>query len=219
VPERRGRAALVALAAGAAALLAAGGFWTAEIRHSYRAMDLAYSESPQSFRAWLAAPRRAGPDERPPAAAIAGRLVAMPIAARRRLAAALTDEAFWEGIAASETGRRALQESLRQAVLQALEQAPAAGELWTMAAALQTRLDGFDARAARYLAASYRFAPREGQVAYARAGLIVHVLPVLDGALAEAAERDLALIAATYPRLHRAMVPHLQARADGDARR
>lgn len=209
MPRRNGRGALLGLVLGGLALVAGGGYWAAELRLSHQPIDLAYSEGPQAFRAWLSRTWRAGPDRQEMADAVSKRLMSMPIAARRHTVAAMTDDAFWSGLAADEASRRALQTLVREAVLGSLSQAPAAGDLWLAAASLQTVLDGFDAHAAAYLAASYRFAPREGQVAYGRAGLIAHVLPLLDGELAEAAAGDLALIEATYPRLYRGLAPRL----------
>jgi hypothetical protein len=206
MPRREPRA-VVGLLVGALALIAASGYLAAELRLAYQPADLAYSDGPRSFQAWLSRTWRGAPDGDEAASAIAARLLAMPIAARRATVASMADEAFWTGAVADEAGRRALQAHTRAAVLAALRQAPAAGELWLAAAVLQTRLDGFDERASSYLAASYRFAPREGQVAYGRAGLIAHILPVLDGPLAEAAANDLGLIAAAYPRLDRRLAP------------
>ncbi|HEX2255838.1 MAG TPA: hypothetical protein VHG92_03890 [Afifellaceae bacterium] len=202
---RREAGALLALLFGALALIAGSGYLAAELRQSHQPADLAYSEGPQVFRAWLSRTWRAVPDGQAMAGAVAKRLMSMPIAARRDTIAAMTDHAFWSGVAADEPARRALQAGMREAVLLGLHQAPVAGDLWLAAAALHTMLDGFDDRAAGYLAASYQFAPREGQVAYARAGLIAHVLPVLDRPLAEAAAGDLALIEATYPKLRRVL--------------
>jgi len=219
MPRPEQRLAAAALLLGARALMGAGGYLAAELGRSHRPLDLAYSEGPHAFRAWLAPTWRAAPEGRETAAAIAKRLMSMPIAARRRTIAAMTDEAFWRGPAAEAAGRRSLQMKMREAVLMALQQAPAAGDLWLAAAFLRTILDGFDERAVRYLAASYRFAPGEGQVAYARAGLITHVLPLLDGRLAAAAEIDLALIEANYPQLKHALAPALQARENAGAGR
>lgn len=211
--RRRERpATLFVLLLAAIALAAAGTYRAAELRQFHQPIELAYSEGPEAFQGWLSRSWRAVPEGRAHiVVAVSKRLASMPIATRRRTVAAMTDDAFWTGVAAEEASRRALQISVREAVLQSLQQAPMAGDLWLAAAYLHTILDGFDADAAGYLAASYRFAPHEGQVAYARAGLIAHVLPVLDGPLAEAAAGDLALIEATYPRLHRAMTPTLHA--------
>jgi hypothetical protein len=210
--RREGPATLLVLLLAAIALAAGGAYRAAELRQSHQPIDLAYSEGPEAFQGWLSRKWRAGPDGREHiVVAVSMRLTSMPIATRRRTVAAMTGDAFWTGVAAEEASRRALQISVREAVLRSLQQTPMAGDLWLAAAYLHTMLDGFDADAAGYLAASYRFTPREGQVAYPRAGLIAHVLPVLDGPLAEAAAGDLALIATTYPRLHRALAPALHA--------
>jgi hypothetical protein len=211
--RRRERpATLLVLVFSAIGLAAGGAFLAAELRQSHQPIDLAYSEGPEAFQGWLSRNWRTDLDGREHiVAAVSKRLMSMPIATRRRTVAAMTDDAFWTGAAAEEASRRALQRNVREAVLRSLRKAPMAGDLWLAAAHLHTILDGFDADAAGYLAASYRFAPREGQVAFARAGLIAHVLPVLDGTLAEAAAEDLAPIAVTYPRLHRALAPALHA--------
>ena len=106
MPRREGRGALLGLLLGALAVVAGGGYWAAGLRRSHDPVDLAYSQGPQDFRAWLSRTWRAGGDGRDVAEAVSRRLLSMPIAARRHTIAAMADDAFWSGVAAGEANRR-----------------------------------------------------------------------------------------------------------------
>lgn len=154
-----------------------GGERLKEMASIYRPGDIAVSESPASFQAWLrdggltadGAPRR-----------IAQRLLAMPLDHRRDAAAAMLKPAFWERLTAKGHSPRTIQAEVRDGLLLALRESPASGDLYLAAAWLDTVTDGFSARTQALMIAAQVYAPRELPFVVERLNLAPLVWPLLD---------------------------------------
>lgn len=166
--------------------------WT--LREIYRGADLAVSETPDSFRAWLFDELRA-PDAEAGATTslVADRLLTMPVEKRRSAANAMMRREFWDAFDQVEGGRRAAQRQTRDGILLALRAAPTSGDLYLTAAWLESVTDGFGARGQALLEASQVFAPRELSVIRGRLILGSRVWPLLSPARRKALQADLAI--------------------------
>jgi hypothetical protein len=144
------------------ATLALGSASLSVVASVYRSSDIALTETPQTFQAWLFQELQSVDVSHVDAAGnIANRLLIMPLEKRRGLAAALMQPAFWTPFAAEGQTPRAAQQVMRNGLLQALSRAPMLGDLYLAAAWLEVRIEGFGARGRALLKASHRFAPRE----------------------------------------------------------
>lgn len=171
---------LFLLAGAGLATVALGGASLSAISSAYRSSDIAVTETPQTFQAWLAQDvQPAGLGGTGAASRIARRLLIMPLENRRGLAAAVMQPAFWKPFATGGQTPRAMQQAVRDGLLLALRRAPMAGDLYLAAAALETRIDGFGSRGRALLKASHTFAPRELPFVINRLSMAPLVWPLL----------------------------------------
>ena len=159
----------------------------AEVRSSYEPEDILYDEGPELFRQWLGRGYREGSLN---AQSVSGRILVMPIGARRALVTAMMKPDFVSALADQEADRRILQELMEDGLLKALETAPTAGGLWLAASKIRSQSTGFDRRAEDYLAASYLTAPREGDIARLRVLYVSDVGALLRDSMETERERD-----------------------------
>jgi hypothetical protein len=177
----RGSIAILMLAVGGLASVALGAASLASLTSSYQKADIALTETPATFQAWtIEASDRGnnladGLPER-----VGSRLLLMPLEKRRDLVVALVQRGFWQPLTPERQTPRALQEGVLAGVLDALHQAPMAGDLYLAAAWLEIRLNGFGSKARALLVASHLFAPRELPVAVERLALAPTIWPLLD---------------------------------------
>ena len=165
-----------------------------DLRSIYREEDVAYSETPQTFRLWFLRAQQGQASREVVAKAVAGRLSIMRLDQRRVLVHALMDDRYLENLWTDDKTRRASVDILLQGVLGALSTSPLSGDLWLVAARLRRRLNGFDETAAHYLEASFRYAPREEYLALDRLVLSSQVSPLLSDEVKELARRDGVLV-------------------------
>jgi hypothetical protein len=156
---------------------------------AYRSTDLALTEQPASFRAWLLGVV-AEPDQTHTTRRIAKRLLAMPLASRRNAADAMAGREFWEPFAGQEGGPKKVQRQVRDGILLALQSSPAAGDLYLTAAWLESLTDGFGLRGRELLRASHIFAPRELSLVRGRLRFAALVWPLLGPSDHEALRKD-----------------------------
>lgn len=170
----------------------------AQVTQAYEAHELAFTETPQTYRVWLT---RAWSEDGPEATeAIRERLLLMPIARRVSAAATMSGNLFWEGIVADPAARLDLMRAQLAATEAALEDLPTAGDLWLLAARLRTVLTGFDQTARTYLAASFQFAPLEGPVIRARTLFALGLVPFFTEDLRRSVSRDIDVLQRWDPR-------------------
>ena len=170
----------------------------------YRPSDLFLTETPETFRAWLKEAlvrpdqgQEGTPTDLPPR--IADRLLTMGIEKRRAIVTAMMRRSWWDAISTEGRPRRQAREGVRDGVLLALQQAPAAGDLYLLAAALETTLQGYTAQTGELLRSSSSFAPRELPVVLERLRFAPLVWPLLgDGDRARYAA-DFAVYARAEP--------------------
>lgn len=168
------------LAASSLLLTGLGAASLVELAASYRQADLTMTETPQTFQAWIAdvsSSASVSPAEL--SASAAHRLLAMPLEKRRGVAVAVMNQKFWLPLAPAGQTPRALQQSLREGVLEALRHAPMAGDLYLAAAWLEIRTLGFGSRARALLKASHTFSPYELPLVVKRLALAPSVWPLL----------------------------------------
>jgi hypothetical protein len=184
-----------------AALLSIGGLslglglqGLVNLRSLYREEDIAYSESPQTFRLWFLRAQQGQAFKEEVAKAVASRLSIMRLDQRRALVHALMGDRYLDSLSTDNKRRRASVDGLLQGVLNALSTSPLSGDLWLVAARLRRRLNGFDETAAHYLEASFRYAPREEFLALDRLVLSSQVSPLLSDEVKELAKRDGVLV-------------------------
>src|SRR5262245_39737361 len=132
-----------------------------ELKRFYREEDLALSQSPHTFRLWFLKSCRVAQSPQACADMVAGRLNIMRLEQRQGLVQSLMSDAYLKSLWTSDADRRATIGILLKGVLKALATSPLDGDLWLAAARLRRRQNGFDELAARYLEASFRYAPRE----------------------------------------------------------
>jgi hypothetical protein len=161
-----------------------------DIERIYRPEDLAYSETPQTFRLWFLEARRHGSSDNVLSVSVAERLRTMRIDKRRALVSALMSDPYLETLWSDRKDRRGNLGSLLGGVLRALSTSPLEGDLWLVAARLRRRLNGFDEEAERYLQASFRYTPREIYLVMDRLLLASQVALVLSPETLELARRD-----------------------------
>lgn len=189
--------------AGAGALSAVLGIAALVVLSSvYRPAEIALTESPASFLAWLGHER----DLATPgtmnvlAPRIASRLLLMPLDRRRALALDLMAPEYWSPLLRKGETARPIETAMREGILLALRRSPAAGDLYLAAAALDARIEGFDERALGYFRASRIFAPRELPVLRARLALGATVWGLLEDDDRAGLRSDFALLEHHAPR-------------------
>jgi hypothetical protein len=183
----------VVIAAGGLAL-ALGLLSLTELRRLYRQEDMAYSESPETFRLWFLDARRRDPDQQRLAARVGDKIRIMRLEMRGALVDALMSDRFVDSFGTDAGERRTAVATLADGILNALSASPMNGDLWLAAARLRRRQVGFDDIARQYLEASFRYAPQEFPVAVNRLFLAARVSPFLSDELKELALRDYALL-------------------------
>jgi hypothetical protein len=181
----------IGLAASALGLKALAG-----ISGAYEPGDILYDEGPDLFQAWLKRHHAAGDLN---AAAIAGRILIMPISSRRATVNAMMRPGYWSAIVKSETERRALLGTVEDGLVEALATAPAAGGLWLVASKVRSLTSGFDRQAEAYLKASYLTAPREGDIARLRLVYVAAVGPLMRATMDGDRLRDRETVRTLYP--------------------
>jgi hypothetical protein len=165
-----------------------------ELSRIYREEDLAFGESPPTFRFWFLKARQGRVSDAALAKAVAKRLTIMRVEQRRAVVHALMSDEFLEGFSQNTRDLRSNLGVLLRGSLEALASSPLSGDLWLAAARIERRLNGYDEAAARYLAASVRYAPREVHLAADRLSLMTAVAPLLSDELKEASRRDYQLL-------------------------
>ena len=170
---------------------------------TYRSGDLAVTETPQTFLAWLVEQHAMSAEAAPADLSwrIARRLDVMPLDKRRDLTVALLAPESWQALTTPGASPRAAQVKVRDGLLLALERNPAAGDLYLAAAALETRLDGFTDRSLALLRSSRIFAPRELPVLRARLAFAATVWTLLDEEDRQAMRADFAVLRSTEPKI------------------
>jgi len=207
-PDRFGL--VVAGAVGVLALFAGLKMMTS-LSSAYRTADIFYQQPVAGFAAWLLAspePVDVAADTDPDdgqARAIADRLLLLPVSPRRAILSAMTNDAFWSGLARSQAERRRLIAVSSRGLDEALSRAPLSGAMWLAAAKLRTLQDGFDARAETYLRRSYVLAPKEAQVAADRLAFTASIRPLLRGDIDADFSRDIRIVCQTAPGRNRAL--------------
>lgn len=178
---------------------------------AFRAADIFFQQPVEGFAAWLSTLPEpvdvvadTGP-ENGQARAIANRLLLLPVSPRRAILSAMTNDAFWSGIALSEVERRRFIAVSSQGLDEALSRAPLSGAMWLAAARLRTLQDGFDATAEAYLRRSYVLAPKEAGVAADRLAFVAEVRALLRADFDSDFRRDSRIVCQTAPRRYRAL--------------
>lgn len=191
--------------------LFAGLMMMTSLSSAYRTADIFYQQPVARFAAWLAAlpePDDVAADtghDDGQARAIADRLLLLPVSPRRAILSAMTNDAFWSGLARSEADRRRFIAVSSRGLAEALSRAPLSGAMWLAAAKLRTLQDGFDATAETYLRRSYVLAPKEAGVAADRLAFTASIRPLLRGEIDADFSRDIRIVCQTSPRRHRAL--------------
>ena len=189
------RAAAVILGVVAAGVAGAGlaGFFA--LQRTHLTDEIAYSVSPLTFRAWLAA--------RDPAATapelVAERLLLLTLPQRRDLVLVMSGRRFWTDLAAEPARRRAFEQLTLEGARTALARAPMLADLWFLAGRLHSRLGGLDPTAQRYLALSATYAPYDLDLALARLEVTAVAWALLDEPLRAAVRRDFHVVATAFP--------------------
>ena len=178
---------------------------------AYRTADIFYRQSVTEFAAWLSglpepadAAAGTGPDDGQ-ARMIADRLLLLQVSPRRAILSAMTNDAFWSGLARSESDRRRFIAVSSQGLDEALSRAPLSGAMWLAAAKLRTLQDGFDATAEAYLRRSYVLAPKESGVAADRLAFMLSIRPLLRGEFDAEFSRDNRIVCQTARGRHQAL--------------
>jgi hypothetical protein len=195
----------VLLLALGAALAAAGMLQLQLLQGAFRQQDLRLTESPDTFKVWLALLAREQRDvasdvnPAPIARRIADRLGVMSAPLRRRVVINMARPAFWEDIRPPGSTSRAIKMQALEGVYLRLQTEPGAGDLYLAAASLETSLLGLTSRARRLLDSSQTFAPREFDLAVERLILASLVWTLLTEEERSRARRAFALVSQLHP--------------------
>lgn len=207
-PDRIGLA--MAGAVGVVALFT-GLMTMTSLTSAYRTADILYQQPVAGFAAWLSGlpePVDGSTDIGPgdgQARAIADRLLLLPVSPRRAILSAMTDDAFWSGLAPSEADRRRFIALSSGGLDLALSRAPLSGAMWLAAAKLRTLQDGFDATAETYLRRSHVLAPREAGVAADRLVFTGSIRLLLRGDFEADFVRDSRVVCQAEPHRYRTL--------------
>lgn len=172
-----------------------GGFqFLSQLEGAYRPADLARSESPESFIAFVS---QGGPGPHD----IAARMAAMPLLARYNLASALLiDPKLLGALGATRDARLKRLETLHAGMLLALKNQPSRAEIWLMAAKTRALIAGFDSEASAFALQSYQYSQDEPHLALARLTFLLPVHALVTPDIAEGMERDYRLVQFIFPR-------------------
>lgn len=173
-----------------------GGERLRDLGSIYRKGDIAITESPASFQAWL---RDGGLTAGTAPQHIAQRLLAMPLDHRRDAAVAMLQPAFWQPLAVKGQSPRAIQVEVRDGLLLALKASPASGDLYLVAAWLDMVTDGFSDRSRALLRFAQAYAPRELPFVVERLNLAPLVWPLLDAEGRKLFATDLEVLRSVQP--------------------
>jgi hypothetical protein len=164
-----------------------------QLSQVYRAVDIAYRQSEQTFYNWLEGVARThGLKSEFLVKLIAQRLLLMPTVDRRNAINSMMIDAFWDELAPPGTDRRPIFDLMSRTTRLALSSDPLSGELWLLAAWLRTKTNGFDAKASDYFVLSQHFAPRESALVLQRLDFVVQ-FKAQSSAVSAAAMADLSI--------------------------
>ena len=169
------------------------------LNQAYTGQDIAYTQTPAAFQAWLR-DLDVRDEGRPHAVAkIAARLLMMTMPQRRQTSLAMMRHDFWTPLTRDFLERTALREAMFEAVQQSLARAPVLGDLWLVAAKLDIEREGMTERALRFIKLSGTYAPKEGELVMARYVLMQQNFQLLDEDARQLLQRDFEHVIAAYP--------------------
>ena len=187
-------------------LAASGLLRLQQLSQIYRTVDIAYTESEQTFEHWLApAIKQYDGDPDRLADLIANRLLAMGVHNRRNAISSMMIDEFWDDIAPPGVDRRPSFALIARATTAALKSSPLSGDLWLFAAWLRTKTVGFDDVAADYFLTSQQFTPREEPVILHRLDFVSSLPGPLPEKLKTAAMKTCRLPTSSLPRWRRSI--------------
>jgi hypothetical protein len=183
-------------------LSASGLLLVQQLGRIYRTVDIAYTESEQTFYDWLAgAIDQLDRDPDRLADLIAGRLTAMGVYNRRNAVNSMMIDEFWDELAPPGVDRQPRFSLMTRATRAALESSPLGGDLWLFAAWLRTKTVGFDDVAADYFLISQQFTPREEPLVLQRLDFVAGLPGPFPEKLKTAAMSDLSIAEKFAPAL------------------